>query len=79
MFGRKAEPGGQKERSRYAVQGDERLPKGFLIGLDVFADTTELAHLASLARRLLRDKAAFEHRQMRRREGVFSVCQEVSR
>jgi len=63
--------GALKERSRYAGQGERRLPKGLLTGLDAICDDTELAKLQSVALRLLGDKMAFQHRQMRRKEGVM--------
>jgi hypothetical protein len=68
MFGRNIKPGGSKERSRHAVQGERRLPKHFLLGLDAIVDSTAMPKLESLALRLWSDKAAFEYRQVRRQE-----------
>jgi len=80
MFGlERKSPGGRQERSRYAVQGNQRLPKHLLLGLDAVADTTLLGELEALAARLWAEKLAFDHRQMRRKESQEMRRLEVAR
>jgi hypothetical protein len=58
-----------KKRSRITVQGD-RLPLWLRTGLQFEEGTTSLRELEAWTLRLVRDREAFRHRQLRRREGV---------